>query len=206
MTQYLILRHGQSQADLEDRFEGRADFPLTPLGRAQARAVVEWMALHWQPNHIWSSPLQRALNTAQVVAETFGISVQTDPDLQEWSKGVLDGMLRSEANRKFPPPAHARGPDDPIQGGESARDVYRRAKRFWEHMQQVTAPRDYVLIVSHGGLIDMLYRVFLDIPLENALPSFPTADTGMHLWETRPGRAIVHFANLTAHLPRDLRT
>ncbi|RMF45324.1 MAG: histidine phosphatase family protein [Anaerolineae bacterium] len=206
MTQYLILRHGQSQADLENRFEGRADFPLTALGRAQAHAVVEWMALYWQPKQIWSSPLQRTLATAQVVAHAFGLEVQTDPDLQEWHKGVLDGMLREEANRLYPPPQHPRGPDDPIQDGESARQVYQRAARFWERLQEIVTPDDYVLIVSHGGLINMLYRVFLGLPVEREDIGFSTGDTGMHLWEVRDGRHIVRFSNFTAHLPRDLRT
>jgi len=205
MTHFLILRHGQSQADVEGRLEGRADFPLSPLGRRQAQAVVDWMALHWQPNRIWSSPLQRAAATALVIAETFGLSVEYDPDLQEWSKGVLDGMLRSVALMKYPPPEQPRGVDDPIRGGESARDVYARAARFWERLLEQVSPTDRVLVVSHGGFIDMLYRVFLGLPVESGRVRFPTGDTGMHLWELREGMGIVHFANLTAHLPLDLR-
>ncbi len=205
MTHFLILRHGQSLGDVEKRFEGRADLPLTALGRRQALAVVDWMAMHWQPNRIWSSPLQRAAHTAQVIAETFGLPIEYDPDLQEWSKGALDGMLYSVAAKKYPPPRKPRGVDDPIRGGESARDVYERAARFWARLLEQVSPADRVLVVSHGGLINMLYRVFLGLPVESNHLRFPTGDTGMHLWEMRDGLSIVHFANFTAHLPLDLR-
>lgn len=60
----LIIRHGQSQADLEDRHEGRADFPLTQLGVKQAQLLAEWVQERFPPELILSSPLQRASRTA----------------------------------------------------------------------------------------------------------------------------------------------
>ncbi|GAB4528184.1 MAG: histidine phosphatase family protein [Anaerolineales bacterium] len=205
MPMFLLMRHGQSQADLEDRLEGRADYPLTDLGRRQARLAADWLALHWQPTLVFSSPLQRAAQTAHLIADPLGLPVTLDPDLQEWSKGMLDGMLRQEANRKYPPPEKARTLDEPIQDGESARQVYARAARFWAHLTAGCAPNARLLIVTHGGLLNMLYRVFLNIPLTDDLLAFSTIDTGMHLWEIRAGRHIVHWANRHEHLLQSLQ-
>lgn len=204
MPAFLLMRHGQSQADLEDRFEGCADFPLTELGRRQALLTADYLILHWQPTLIISSPLQRAAQTAHAIADALGLQVILDPNLREWSKGVLDGMLRSEALEKYPPPAQPRGVDDPIQDGESARQVYERAQRFWETLMARCLPEERVLIISHGKLLTMLYRVFLGLPLTQDVV-FPTGDTGMHLWELRAAQRIVHWANRQEHLLFSLR-
>jgi len=204
MPAFLLMRHGQSQANLEDRFEGCADFPLTELGRCQARLAADYLILHWQPTFIISSPLQRATQTAHAIADALGLQVLLNPNLREWNKGVLDGMLRSEALKKYPPPAQPRGVDDPIQDGESARQVYERAQRFWETLIARCSPEERVLIISHGGLLTMLYHVFLRLPLTQEVV-FPTGDTGMHLWELRDSQRIVHWANRQEHLPFSLR-
>ncbi len=205
MPTFLLMRHGQSQADLEGRFEGCADFPLTELGRRQAHLTADYLIFHWQPTLIFSSPLQRATQTAHAIADALGLEIIIDPDLREWSKGVLDGMLRSEALEKYPPPTRPRGVDDPIQDGESARQVYERAQRFWETLMARCTPKERVLIISHGGLLNMLYRVFLKMPLTQDDVVFPTGDTGMHLWELRAAQHIVHWANHQEHLPFSLR-
>lgn len=68
MREFLILRHRQSLGDLNGRHEGRADFPLTDLGRVQAEAAGRWIATHYPPDTITASPLARAAETAQIVA------------------------------------------------------------------------------------------------------------------------------------------
>lgn len=63
-TEYLIMRHGQSVADVQERFEGRSDFCLTDKGLRQARLAAEWIAANYPPQRILSSPLCRAKTTA----------------------------------------------------------------------------------------------------------------------------------------------
>lgn len=95
MIELLIMRHGQSVADIEDRHEGRADFPLTELGRAQASLASAWIAANYPPARIIASPLRRAAETAEIVAAACGgVVVQYEPDLMEMDNGVLAGLLR----------------------------------------------------------------------------------------------------------------
>lgn len=64
----LLIRHGQSLADLEDRYEGRADFPLTELGHSQAEKLSTWLAKQYDIELVISSPLIRARRTAEYIS------------------------------------------------------------------------------------------------------------------------------------------
>lgn len=65
----LVIRHGQSEADLLDVHEGRADFPLTPLRERQAKKMAQYVDTHFPPDIILTSPLKRAKRTAELLKE-----------------------------------------------------------------------------------------------------------------------------------------
>src|SRR5690554_6572488 len=109
----LIIRHGQSQADLEDRHEGRADFALTQLGVKQAQLLAEWVQERFPPKLILSSPLQRASRTAEILRGATGAPLQLEPALMEWNNGLLAGLARQEAAERFPLPPGGRRPTIP---------------------------------------------------------------------------------------------
>ena len=105
-----IIRHGQSQADLEDRHEGRADFELTELGQKQAKALGEWLKEHYKIEKIFSSTLKRAAETAQIISKGIGADIELDETLMEWDNGLLAGLYREEAAKRFPKPPGGRKP------------------------------------------------------------------------------------------------
>jgi|GEM_PF-5529612 len=127
----LIMRHGQSQADLEDRHEGRADFELTPLGIKQAQALGEWLKQHYRIEKIFSSTLKRASKTAQIISKITEADVDFDETLMEWDNGLLAGLFREEAAKRFPNPPGGRKPHDTHAQTESMINFRARAETFW---------------------------------------------------------------------------
>ena len=101
MVEILVVRHGQSEADIMNRCEGRADFALTDLGQ-QAWLLAEWIHREYTLDAIFSSTLNRAKQTAATIAETTKVPVTYDDDLMEQNNGVIAGMLREEALLKYP--------------------------------------------------------------------------------------------------------
>lgn len=100
----LLIRHGQSQADILEVHEGRADFPLTDLGIEQVKKLASFVAAHFQIEAIIASPLQRAYQTAEIFSDQCRCEVAIEGDLMEYNNGVLAGMSRQEALIKYPLP------------------------------------------------------------------------------------------------------
>jgi len=195
----LVIRHGQSEADLENRHEGRADCPLTALGRTQAARVADWVARHAVPDVIWSSPLVRAAETARMIAAQTGAPLIFKDGLMEMDNGVLAGLTRDEARSKYPPPPGGRQYYERVPGGESELEFRARVEAVFAELVHTVSPEQRVAVVAHGGTITMLFRAFLGLPLQSNV-WLRTADTGVHLWRITPQQRLVLLANSTAHL------
>jgi 2,3-bisphosphoglycerate-dependent phosphoglycerate mutase len=203
MVEILVVRHGQSEADILNRCEGRADYALTDLGQQQARLLAEWIHREYALDAIFSSTLNRAKQTAAAIAETTKVPVTYDDDLMEQNNGVIAGMLRDEALLKYPLPVGGRKRHDAIEGGESEVQFRARAEQFISKLfttihNEPDVKR--VCIVSHGGMITMLFRSFLNLPYHTDI-HIPTGDTGVHLWRyDRSGKKMIAATNLQEHL------
>lgn len=198
----LIVRHGQSTADLEDRHEGRADFELTPLGALQAERVAAWIAEHVRPDRIISSTLKRARATAERIGERCGLTVQFDPELMEWNNGRLAGLLHSEAAARYPDPPGGRKPHDTYADTESYIAFRARAEAVLSkllHEAESDGAGGRMCLVAHGGMINMLFRSFLKLPLTRE-QAISTGDTGIHLWKVDGDMRRIEFANSLEHL------
>ncbi|MDO3410842.1 histidine phosphatase family protein [Saccharibacillus sp. CPCC 101409] len=202
MIELLVVRHGESQADLEDRHEGRADFVLTPLGERQAGLAAAWIARSYRPHEILASPLKRAARTAEAIAQECGIGVAYDEDLMEWDNGLLAGLKREEASVKYPLPASGRQPHDTFAEAESEIQFRARAEAFLSGLLFANRGRkDFhrICIVSHGGTINMLFHSLLKLPFDTGV-SLATGDTGIHLWRIDGSRRRIVFTNAQEHL------
>lgn len=204
--QILVIRHGQSQADLEDRLEGRADFPLTELGQKQALLAARWVSKHYPPELVLTSTLQRAAATARCISAAAGVELRPEPLLMEWDNGKLAGLLRDEADRLYPRPEGGRKPHDTHAGTESMIEFRARAEMFWsEFTHEYIIPARYkrVALVSHGDMINMLFRCFAVLPITDDL-FFSSGDTGIHLWEISADAGLwrrrILFSNRQDHL------
>lgn len=149
MTLY-VLRHGQTVWNLEGRFQGQQDSPLTELGVNQATRLAESLEAIGS-SRLFSSPLGRARNTAAVVAKKIGIAVETDTRLKECHFGHCEGLTRPEMESRFPGLWAVRTEDRwgfRWPGGESFKDLMTRAGSFLKERKDALASGD-VLIVAH---------------------------------------------------------
>lgn len=194
----VIIRHGQSEADLLGVHEGRADFPLTELGRKQAGKMAVYLAENLPPDLILASPLKRASATARVLQKTIGCEIQYYDELKEYNNGVLAGLSKKEAAITHPLPKGGRPVHIPIQDGESELEFRYRAEWMLHHVLHEYRDVRRIAIVSHGGLISNLIKAFLHQP--NGKFAFSTGDTGIHLLEQQEDMRFVRFLNRQDHL------
>jgi ribonuclease H / adenosylcobalamin/alpha-ribazole phosphatase len=169
-TTTILLRHGQTPLSAEKRFAGAVDVPLTETGVRQAEAAAARLAARGGLDLIVTSPLQRARQTADVVAAATGAAVQLEEGLREGSFGKWEGLSFAEASDQWPEEMAAwlARPGTPPPGGESFGDV---ALRVGAALDELLAaqPARTVLIVSHLTPIKELVARALLAPTPEAL-------------------------------------
>jgi len=129
VTRFVLVRHGQTEWNRVERFRGRADVPLNETGMAQAAATGERVAAEWSPAAIYSSPLARAMKTAEAIATHFEIPVRVHPGLADIDYGQWQGLTPEEARRQWPEAMdswYSRPQQARIPGGETLDDLRRR--------------------------------------------------------------------------------
>ena len=152
VTRILLVRHGQSTWNAEGRWQGRADPPLSDLGRRQAEVAAGTVAGHGI-TRVCSSPLRRAHETATIVAATLGLAVHPDDRLMERDAGAWQGRTRTEIEAGWPGYlADGRRPE----GFETDDVLHERALAA---IHEIAAGADEpIIVVSHGGLIRVVER------------------------------------------------
>lgn len=166
-TTLLAIRHGETVWNVEERFQGHEDSPLTANGRRQVDALGR--RLQGMPiAKLVSSDLGRARETAAIIAGYTGHAVTTDHRLRERHYGVLEGLSLPEikaAHAGVLAQFNADDPDYVIPGGESHRMHYARNIGWLEAVMMAQAGNT-VAIVVHGGVLDSLFRYVAKLPLD----------------------------------------
>lgn len=152
MTRILLVRHGQSTWNADGRWQGRADPPLSDLGRRQAEVAAETIADHGITK-VWSSPLRRAHETAGIVATRLGVEIQKDPRLQERDAGDWEGKTRAEIEDGWPGFL-----DDGRRPRGFETDDVLHARALAAIHEVAAVAHEPVVVISHGGLIRVVER------------------------------------------------
>ena len=150
MTVVHFIRHGETAWNANGRIQGQADVPLSPKGREQARELAGRLATT-QIGSIWSSDLQRALDTARPLADRLGLEVHVTQALRERDFGDDEGK-RDEEVFSFLPQSEWLDPDWTHPNGESRRDVWTRVAAFLDALLS-DPPAEEIALVTHGGPI-----------------------------------------------------
>ncbi len=200
-TRFVLIRHGQTEWNRgAERFRGHADLPLNETGLAQAQKIAARLAGE-KIAAVYSSPLQRARQTAQPLADALHLEIQKQDGLLDIDFGALEGMTVDEARQAFPEviekwiaaPGHVRFPK-----GDSFKTLRTRIEAMLDALAAKHAG-ETVALVSHkvvcGALLcsvlgldgDALWRIQQDNACIN---SFEKRDTG---W-------LVTLLNETSHL------
>lgn len=152
---FILFRHGQTDYNLAERLHGRLDIPLNETGRVQAEMLAEKLK-KYHMEVIFSSPLQRAVQTAQIVGSLCGVRYDICEDLQEADFGAVEGMMWNDIKVQYPdicktlfkPNVRM---SDRFPGGESKEEITDRM--FMALLSLAGRSEKIIGISSHGAII-----------------------------------------------------
>ncbi|WP_406255277.1 histidine phosphatase family protein [Streptomyces chartreusis] len=170
----LLARHGQTVWHAENRYAGVSDVSLTDTGRAQADALGQWAAAH-PVDAIWTSPLSRAVITADPACRALGLTPHREPGLRECDFGVLEGRTLAEFAAQDPAAAEAFRTDPVANPFPRAEDPSAAAERGAAALHRIAAahPGGRVLVVAHNTLLRLVLCTLLSIPAGEYRRVFP---------------------------------
>ncbi|HUP96115.1 MAG TPA: histidine phosphatase family protein [Burkholderiales bacterium] len=203
MTEILLVRHGETEWNQEHRMQGQHDSPLTPTGLQQARQLARRLK-EVAFSVLYSSDLGRAHQTARCIADLTGHDIIADRDLRERSFGIFEGLTNSEIETRYPEhyaPFARREPDFVMPGGESARQFRTRCVGC---LERIASRHDggTVVIVSHGLVLDALYRTACDMALDVAR-GFPLLNCSLNTFRYAEERWLAVSVGDVTHLASD---
>lgn len=201
----LLVRHGQSEGNVERLIQGQLDKPLTELGRTQATAVAERLKAEGGADRIIASPLARALDTAEAIGRALDLPVTPDDRLMEYDFGESSGLTIVEALERNPGwrfwSDDGSGPSLPGEEGMTAFDA-----RVAEALAELMALDGRTVAVTHGGVVmaalNVALRMHGAVEASHRRARFPIKNCGItELDSDAEGRLIVRRHNDACHLP-----
>lgn len=183
MTLY-IVRHGQTDWNLEGRIQGNTDNPLNETGFSQARTVGEQLG-QVTLDHVYPSGLKRAIQTAEAIAGNAPIT--PDPRLNERSRGIYEGRIGSEVNDEFRP--RFRALDDDMDGGESLRSISERISEATREMAE-RHMGETVMVVGHSGVNPLVIAELIGLPPERAIAEIRQGNDEVYKLTVSPEGAV----------------
>lgn len=205
-TVFTLVRHGETQWNATGRIQGHLDIPLNATGTAQAAAIGRRLGAE-SFDAILSSDLERALQTARPIVRHPGQTIFREARLRERHLGVLQGLTGEEAAIGQPHAwgaFKARNPDAALEGGETLGEFSQRVVGLIEELLRTHAGRR-LLLVTHGGVLDAVYRHATALPL-NAPRDFPIYNGSINVLRRRGGAWTVQCWGDVSHLPQELAT
>jgi broad specificity phosphatase PhoE len=174
MTRYCLIRHGQTDWNLEGRYQGQSDVPLNATGRAQAHTLARQLRGQSLAAS-YSSDLERARETSLIIAAALHLPVILEPRLREIDQGEWEGQLVDIIKARYAElwqkrtvdPAHVRPP-----GGETVGEV---AKRVYAALDDIAClhPNASLLVISHGLALATVICKVRSIPVGQAYRVIP---------------------------------
>ena len=165
ILRYFLIRHAESEGNLNRVFQGQMDTELTPTGEVQAHSLSSFFSDNnhaLQFNQILSSPLIRAKKTAEKLHGALGIPLREIDLLKEVNNGDMVGLSGEEINQKFPERQDRVNPFLPIgETGESWFELFLRGGKIIDHL--VTQPAGNYLVVSHGAILNSTIWAILGV-------------------------------------------
>jgi len=202
-TTLILVRHGETEWNLEGRVQGHTDSRLTERGREEGRLVAERLA-GLEIAAVYASDLGRARETGEIIAAPHGLPVQTTPDLRERCYGEFEGKTLAQS-REENPEAVARWLADRQRlappGGETQQELSDRTMRA---LREIVAahPGETVAVATHGGPIKSAVFAVLEIPIGSWYRTWVANGSVTALRGTRDDLRVASF-NDTSHVGRE---
>ena len=201
-TRIMAIRHGETAWNVDTRLQGHLDIPLNDVGLRQAEHLARSLVQRDAIDAIYASDLSRAHTTANAIAQAMGKTVNTHAGLRERHFGAFQGRTFAEIEVELPEHAwhwRKRTPDwTPPDGGESLLVLRDRIVATVNELA-VRHPGQQIVLVAHGGVLDILYRAATRIDLQ-APRTWSLTNTAVNslLW-TPAGLSLVGWGD-TSHL------
>lgn len=176
-----LLRHG---LDDENHIGGWSDLDLLPEGIEQVQNTLnDMISKGIKIKKVVSSDIKRAVTTANMVKEKYNLpEVIIDEIFREQNKGVMNGMLKSEADKLYPNFSENALIDTVYPDGESLLNLYKRIK---ENLDYILSLDDDTLIVTHRGVINMIYYILTNTPLDMNKKQFGVTHATLHVLDKK---------------------
>ena len=207
MVKFIIVRHGKTDFNRLNKYQGQYDSSLEELGIRQAEITTEFVAKNYKLDAIYSSDLSRAVKTAEPFAKAFGLEINTTTALRELDVGNWTLQLVSEVEKNDPENMRAyrecigtfRFP-----GGESFEEARDRAIK---KIDEIAKDHDgqTVLLVSHGGTIRTVIAHWLGYPMAELDSVRSVKNTSLTVAEYTDGKVEFKLLGDNSHLPEDMR-
>ena len=209
----ILVRHGETQGNIEGKAQGHFDAPLTDKGLRQAQALAQRLA-DTEFSAIYSSDLQRAVHTAEAILNNRSdIQIQRRPELRELHYGTYENT-----------PWLAHGDEDPTffklriewetrpsakyPGGESAADLWQRVGDFAHELLAKHREKATILVVAHGGSLQALLAQFLALRITDqwrfqfdntSISIIKEHPMAPRVWQAKLFNDTTHISDLNSH-------
>ena len=200
MSRLLLVRHGDTELNSAERYWGRSDVKLSAAGVEQAEGLRDRLAVE-KINAVYSSNLERALVTAEIIASSHQLAVITCAELREVNFGQLEGLNFSEISRLYPELAKLwaeRSTKLKYPGGESLVEFNTRVSKFLSRLDKHTVG-ETILIVAHAGVLRTLVCQLLGIDPQRRW-QIRLDLASLSIMETHQQGAILSLLNDVSHL------
>lgn len=193
MTTLLLIRHGESEANVDGRFAGHLDVPLSETGHTQAAITADYIASHYTVDAVYASDLLRAFHTGKAVADRFGLPTVPDPALREIFAGDWEGAIYDDLPKQFPASFQTWLTDIGHASCENGESVAHLQERFLAALCRIASEHDgkTVVIATHATPIRSLQCYCEGKPL-GEMKTVP--------WVSNASVTVVECENGTLHL------
>lgn len=169
-----LMRHGQ---DDESFIGGWSDVELISKGVDDVREAALFIADNLIIKDIQCSDVKRAVQSAKIVSDHLNIPYSLNVNLREQNKGDLNGVLRTNLSDRDLVFTESKSVDTVYPNGESLRDLYNRMKSY---LEEIMLMEDDTLLVTHRGVINMIYYILYDIELDMNKKQFGVETASIH--------------------------
>ncbi len=203
-TRIIAVRHGETDWNASARIQGHTDIALNDKGRWQAQQAAQSLVADEMVTAVYTSDLARAHGTASAIAQAFALNVISDTRLRERGFGIYEGQTFDALERQWPAEIarwRARDPSWAPPGGESLLALGERIRGVTDILAQ-RHRGEQIVLVAHGGVLDMLYRFATRQGVEPQRNwALGNASINRLLW-TPDGMSIVGWSD-TRHLDKE---
>lgn len=202
MTTLIILRHGQSMANIQGIFAGNIDIPLSPLGYAQAEKTAEYIAENYNVDKVYASDLSRAFETGRAASEKTGAEIVSDRSLREIFAGFWEGENFETIKEKYGADYELWKNDIGLSqptGGESVAEVQKRSCEAFERIARENDGKT-IVVATHAHPVRTAVCKWKNVPLEKMKEVPWVSNASVTVAEYADGKFTLKSVGYDAHL------